>query len=74
MPTSVLFQEELKALAYLDPVSGGAILQILIGILLAVSLFVRAFWRKIKELYNRLTGKADLEQSGPTDSSAPGNE
>ncbi|HMS00473.1 MAG TPA: hypothetical protein PKK96_01520 [Anaerolineales bacterium] len=34
--------------SYLDPVATGTILQVLLAVFLAVSLFFRAFWRKIK--------------------------
>lgn len=59
-----------KTLLYLDPVSQGAILQAVLGALLAITLFVRAFWSKIKSLYNRLTGKSTNEQATSTENSA----
>ena len=58
-----------KTLLYLDPVSQGAILQAVLGALLAITLFVRAFWSKIKSLYNRLAGKSTNEQVTSTEDS-----
>jgi hypothetical protein len=51
-----------KTLAYLDPVSGGVILQALLGILLAITLFVRAFWRRIKSFIARVTGEPSIKE------------
>ncbi len=47
---------------YLDPVSQGVILQAILGILLAVTLFARAFWSKLKSFFGRLTGKSASDQ------------
>jgi hypothetical protein len=44
-------------LPYLDPVSSGAILQTLLAIFLGVSLFIRAFWRKINAIYTQVREK-----------------
>ena len=52
-----------KALLYLDPVSQGAILQAVLGAILAITLFVRAFWSRIKSFYGRLTGKTSNEDA-----------
>jgi hypothetical protein len=70
MHTSLTSQEMIKVLAYLDPVSQGAILQAILGALLAITLFVRAFWSKIKSLYYRLTGKSASEQGTAKEDSA----
>jgi hypothetical protein len=51
-----------KTLAYLDPVSGGVILQALLGILLVITLFVRAFWRRIKSFLDWVIGKPSMEE------------
>ena len=59
-----------KTLLYLDPVSQGAILQIILGILLAVTLFARAFWSKLKSFFGRLTGKSVSEQEPEMEDSA----
>lgn len=42
---------------YLDPVSGGALLQILLAILLGISLFIRAFWRQINTTITKIREK-----------------
>jgi len=62
MHTSLVSQETIKIIAYLDPVSQGAILQAVLGALLAITLFVRAFWSKIKSFYSHLTDKSASEQ------------
>jgi hypothetical protein len=67
MPHPLFIREELTILAYLDPVSGGAIFQMVLGILLTLTLFVRAFWRKIKTLSYRITGKNIAEQDDKTE-------
>jgi hypothetical protein len=43
--------------SYLDPVSSGAILQVLLAIFLGISLFARAFWRKINSFLGQLKEK-----------------
>jgi hypothetical protein len=58
-----------KAFLYLDPVSQGAILQAVLGALLAITLFVRAFWSKIKAFYLRLTGNSTPDQEAPKEDS-----
>ena len=70
MHASLLSQETIKVLAYLDPVSQGAILQAILGALLAITLFVRAFWSKIKSVYEQLTGKTASKQESTTEDSA----
>ena len=42
---------------YLDPVSGGVILQTLLAILLGIAVFFRAFWRKINSIIIQIREK-----------------
>ena len=70
MHPSLILQLATKSVLYLDPVSQGAILQAILGVLLAVTLFARAFWGKLKSFYHRLTGKSSSEQISPTEDSA----
>ena len=69
MHTSLIFTMLERPLAYLDPVSGGAILQVLLGILLVITLFVRAFWRKVKSFFAWISGKSIAEQNKSVKSS-----
>lgn len=62
-----------KTLLYLDPVSQGAILQVILGAILAITLFVRAFWGKLRSFYYRLTGKSVSGQNPGTEDSANNN-
>jgi hypothetical protein len=48
--------------SYLDPVSSGAILQVLLAIFLTISLFIRAFWRKINSLFIQIKEKLTKEK------------
>ena len=43
--------------AYLDPGTGTFILQALIAAVVAASLTIKAFWHRIKALFNRLMPK-----------------
>jgi hypothetical protein len=38
---------------YLDPGSGSVLLQILLGALLSIAVFLRLFWGKIKGLFSK---------------------
>jgi hypothetical protein len=55
---------------YLDPVSGGAILQTLLAILLGIAVFFRSFWRKINsiivQIRERFSKKEDSSLAGNT--------
>lgn len=39
--------------AYLDPGSGSLVFQVVVGALMAVSLAIRLFWRRIVSLFRR---------------------
>lgn len=43
--------------AYLDPVASGAILQILVGIFLVLSVIIRTFWRNIVSFFTGIQQK-----------------
>jgi len=58
---------------YLDPVSSGAILQTLLAILLGISLFVRAFWRKINSFLEGVKSKFSKEKDIPPTEDATRN-
>lgn len=46
------------AYAYLDPGSGSFIAQIAVGSIVAVGLFFKTFWHRIRAVVARLTGRA----------------
>lgn len=59
----ILTSEQLKVLAYLDPGSGSIILQLAVGALLGIGIFVRSQWSRIKSLFKKknVPGKDDLD-------------
>lgn len=57
-----LVAPRLTGQAYLDPGSGSFILQLLLASLLALLVFVKAYWKKIKAIYARLLSR---EKSKP---------
>ncbi len=40
--------------AYLDPGTGSVILQALFGILAAIGAYITLYWRKLKNLFNKI--------------------
>ena len=51
---------------YLDPGSGSFIIQLLIGGLVGAGFLIKAYWRKIKGLFNRNTPTEDTENTDDT--------
>lgn len=45
------------ALAYLDPFTGSAILQLTLGALVGLSVAAKLYWMKIKDFFLRLSAK-----------------
>jgi hypothetical protein len=56
---AMLFVFPKTALAYLDPVSGSIIWQALIGGILALSVTIRLYWRKIRSFFTKSEAKRD---------------
>jgi hypothetical protein len=52
--------------SYLDPVSSGAIVQILLAVFLAISLLARAFWRNINLFFAKLKRKFTNQEENPS--------
>ncbi len=50
-----------EAAAYIDPGSGSAIMSALIGTIVAVGLFFKTFWYKIKSLFSRGSNKEETD-------------
>jgi hypothetical protein len=58
-----LFTPILRPQAYLDPGSGSFLIQLLIAGVVGAGFLIRAYWKKIKGLFNRsATKKEDDEQ------------
>ena len=56
------------AWAYVDPSTGGYLLQMLLAGILAVAFAIRMFWQNLKSYYTRLFGgkpRAESDQDGP---------
>jgi hypothetical protein len=49
----VILAPHLRPQAYLDPGSGSFLIQLLIAGLVGVGFLVKAYWKKIKRLFNR---------------------
>ncbi len=47
------------AYAYLDPGTGSMLIQAVIAIIAATSLFLSMFWKRVKAFLNRLFGKKE---------------
>ncbi len=47
------------AMAYVDPGTGNAIMSIVIGLIVAISLFFKTFWFKIRALFSRTSSSVD---------------
>ena len=55
--TFILFAQSFEAHAYLDPGTGSLILQALLGILAAIGAYITLYWRKLKNLLNKIFKK-----------------
>ena len=55
--TFILFAQSFEAHAYLDPGTGSLILQALLGILAAIGAYITLYWRKFKNLINKIFQK-----------------
>ncbi len=53
----VFFLPGVNAYAYLDPGTGSMILQALLGILAAIGAYITLYWRKFKNLINKIFQK-----------------
>ncbi len=53
----------IKGFLYLDPGSGAALLQVLIGALLAIGIAVRLFWSRIKSVFPSKKNPQDPQQN-----------
>ena len=53
----VFFLPISNAYAYLDPGTGGLILQALIGVLAAIGAYITLYWRKLKNIINKIFKK-----------------
>lgn len=49
--------------AYLDPGTGSLVMQFIVGGILAVGVFVKAYWSKIKALFGGKKSSADSSKS-----------
>ena len=52
--TFIFFSQSIEAHAYLDPGTGSVILQALFGILGAIGAYITLYWRKLKNLFNKI--------------------
>lgn len=55
----VLLAPHLRPQAYLDPGSGSFLIQLLIAGLVGAGFLLKAYWKKIKGLFNRSTVKKE---------------
>lgn len=55
----VLLAPLLRPQAYLDPGSGSFLIQLLIAGLVGAGFLIRAYWKKIKGLFNRSSAKKE---------------
>jgi len=53
----IFFLPSVNAYAYLDPGTGSLILQALLGVLAAVGAYITLYWRKFKNLINKIFQK-----------------
>ena len=58
--TFILFAQSFEAHAYLDPGTGSLILQALLGILAAIGAYITLYWRKLKDLLNKIFKKKKI--------------
>ena len=54
----------LREQAYLDPGSGSFLIQLLIAGLVGAGFAIKMSWKKIKRLFNRITGRPEVEEPG----------
>jgi len=55
----LLMAPHLRPQAYLDPGSGSFLIQLLIAGLVGAGFLIKAYWKKIKGLFNRSTAKKE---------------
>ena len=53
----IFFAPSANAYAYLDPGTGSMIIQALLGVLAAVGAYITLYWRKFKNLINKIFQK-----------------
>tara|TARA_X000000368_G_scaffold404532_1_gene380683 strand:- start:692 stop:895 length:204 start_codon:yes stop_codon:yes gene_type:complete len=53
----IFFLSSVKAYAYLDPGTGSMIIQALLGVLAAIGAYITLYWRKFKNLINKIFQK-----------------
>jgi len=53
----IFFLPSINAYAYLDPGTGSLILQALLGVLAAIGAYITLYWRKLKNLINKIFKK-----------------
>tara|TARA_B100001564_G_scaffold319326_1_gene296485 strand:+ start:435 stop:638 length:204 start_codon:yes stop_codon:yes gene_type:complete len=53
----IFFLPSVNAYAYLDPGTGSMIIQALLGILAAIGAYITLYWRKFKNLINKIFQK-----------------
>ena len=53
----IFYLPSLNAYAYLDPGTGSLILQALLGVLAAIGAYITLYWRKLKNLINKIFKK-----------------
>jgi hypothetical protein len=57
-----LFASLLRTQAYLDPGSGSFLIQLLIAGVVGAGFLIRAYWKKIKGLFNRSEAKEEDDE------------
>jgi hypothetical protein len=57
-----LFASLLRTQAYLDPGSGSFLIQLLIAGVVGAGFLIKAYWKKIKGLFNRSEAKKEDDQ------------
>jgi len=57
-----LFASILRTQAYLDPGSGSFLIQLLIAGVVGAGFLIKAYWKKIKGLFNRSEAKKDNDE------------
>ena len=53
----IFFAPSANAYAYLDPGTGSMIIQALLGVLAAVGAYITLYWKKFKNLINKIFQK-----------------
>jgi hypothetical protein len=57
-----LFASILRTQAYLDPGSGSFLIQLLIAGVVGAGFLIKAYWKKIKGLFNRSEAEKDNDE------------